>query len=159
MTIKYKSIFLATGFAVLFSGFAHADTEVSPAIPEPFVETQQVTITPQKFDTKIAQAAANKAAQKIGTIRGTISHDERPKLVTHSNLEKPSAEKSLIPRPAQVPVKERNALPPLVQNNEFGIDATMTGSVKKNSLPPVNADPKLQWDRFNHLGRLIKSGS
>ena len=122
-----------------------------------FLVGNYVNAETPKHDEKVAEAAAKKAAAKIGTIRGTIDHDKAPQLVTPSTLEKKSTETSLLPRPAWVPVPGKKALPPMVSNNEFGIDHTMTGSIGKNSDQTIVTKPESGWEKFDRYGNLIPS--
>lgn len=156
MTEKIKAILLGASLASGISGYANAEITKNPHVDEILSEVEFSASVPRKFDQKIARAAADKAAQRIGTIRGTINHDENPHLVTPANLEKPASEQSLVPRPAWVPLEDDKTLPPLVQNDAFGLDRTLTGSIGKKKLPSIDSSPKLQWERFDHLGRLIK---
>lgn len=102
-----------------------------------------------KFDRSVGEAAARIAASKLGDIRGTIDHDTVPFLVTRKLLHKQDAQTSLLPRPAWVPPKrDSDALPPMVQNGTFGIDRTMTGSIKRQP-------DRIIWEKFDSDGNPI----
>ena len=86
-----------------------------------------------KFDKSIAMAAAEKAAGRMGEMRGSIDHDAQPEIVTPERLRKKADhETSLLPRPAWQPVAESKPLPPMVNLDDPHVDTMMTGSIRRN---------------------------
>ena len=107
------------------------------------------------FDTRVAKAAADIAAQKIGDIRGTISHDQSVELVTGSVEETIDEGGTLGSRPAWKPEQDAEILPPMVSNQRFGVDQTLTGSIAKFERPSPAEPNKLVWDRYDASGLKI----
>ncbi len=110
-----------------------------------------------RTDKSIEASAAARAAERIGDIRGTISYDQVPALMTPSDLEPkmPKAERQsdLSPRPSWVPPeKDAEALPPLVTRDHIeGLDQTLTGSIKRSPSKRRN----FEWDIFDKDGNRI----
>ena len=99
--------------------------------------------------------AADIAAQKIGDIRGTISHDQSVELVTGSVEEVIDEGGTLGSRPAWKPEQDAEILPPMVSNRHFGVDQTLTGSIAKFERPSPAEPNKLVWDRYDASGLKI----
>lgn len=96
-----------------------------------------------KYDEKIAKAAAEKAAEKIGDIRGTIGYDQIPDMVTKEDLVDSEVNTSFLPAPSK-------SLPP-VSYLPKGIDLRTTGSIQK-----TRHKPKVIWEKFDRDGNPIK---
>lgn len=96
-----------------------------------------------QYDTTIAKAAAKKAAEKIGDMRGSIDYNQVPDLVTRDDLIDKPSQTSFLPQ------EEKNALPPISKIIP-NVDMTVTGSIQ-SSAPSV-----LVWDRFDKYGNPIK---
>lgn len=110
-----------------------------------------------KHDKSVELAAAKLAAKKIGEIRGSIDHDQKPFLVEAPKDKMPTGTVSTLPRPSWVPEPDRKVLPPMVSNAQDELDRTMTGSIMKPKLPPVNLPTATKWDRFDKNGRQIRT--
>jgi len=102
-----------------------------------------------QYDETIAKAAAAKAAEKIGDIRGTISYDETPDIVTIEHLKNKPLNTSFLPQPSTV---EQNGLPPMT-SNAYGVDLTTTGSI---SVREPGLKNKIVWEKFDRYGNPIK---
>ena len=137
MGIQIKSAALALALVVASGSAASADR-------------------PQ-HDESVALAAAKLAAEKIGEIRGSIDHDQKPVLVEPVKDNISTGTIDHLPRPAWVPEPDTKPLPPMVANGHTNLDSTMTGAIAKNPLPPVNLPRKITWDRFDKNGRPIKT--
>ena len=96
-----------------------------------------------KYDEKIAKAAAAKAAEKIGDIRGTIGYDQVPDMVTREDLVDSEVNTSFLPASSK-------SLPP-VSFLPNGIDLTTTGSIQK-----ANEKSVVIWEKFDRYGNPIK---
>jgi len=96
-----------------------------------------------KYDAKIAKAAAAKAAEKIGDIRGTIGYDQVPDMVTKKDLIDKQVNTSFLPQP-------NKSLPP-ISSLSNGIDLRTTGSIQKK-----NYKPRVIWEKFDRYGNPIK---
>lgn len=96
-----------------------------------------------KYDAKIAKAAAAKAAEKIGDIRGTIDYDQVPDMVTKEDLIDKQVNTSFLPQP-------NKSLPP-ISSLSNGIDLRTTGSIQKK-----NYQPRVIWEKFDRYGNPIK---
>lgn len=103
-----------------------------------------------KYDTKIAKAAADKVAEKIGDIRKLINYDQIPNMVTKEDLkETKPINTSFLPRASS---EAESALPP-VSSLAPEIDYTVTGSIKKSNTQHA---PRVIWDKFDRYGNLIE---
>ena len=106
-----------------------------------------------KFDKNISDAAAKRAAERIGDIRGSIDYDQKAEMVTREHLEEKQEAKrvSLIPDYVWYPEKA-NIFTRLIAQIP-GIDLTVTGSVDDED---VQIERKLVWDKFDAEGNPIK---
>ncbi len=102
-----------------------------------------------KYDENIAKAAAEKAAEKIGDIRGFISYDQVPNLVTKEDMIEKPVNTSFFPA---IRDKDINALPPMTSVFP-GVDMTVTGSINGRKVKIVE---KIIWEKFDRYGNLIK---
>ena len=107
-----------------------------------------------KHDRTIEAAAAKIAARKVGDIRGPIDYDEHPFLVTRKLLVKEDSRISLLPRPAWIPPKGEEALPPMVSNFLPDLDYTLTGSIGSKKIKRTR---RVIWDRFDADGNPIET--
>ena len=105
-----------------------------------------------KHDEKVAQAAAESAASKIGDIRGSIDYPESETVVLKDTPANPSTLQYETPTPESNPEAEGKALPPLVNLYPFGIDPTTTAGIGKSGNKVVE---ELVWERYDHYGRRI----
>lgn len=96
-----------------------------------------------KYDVSIAKAAAAKAAEKIGDIRGTIGYDQIPDMVTKEDLVDKQVNTSFLPAPSK-------SLPP-ISYLPNGIDLRTTGSIQK-----TRHKPEVIWEKFDRNGNPIK---
>lgn len=96
-----------------------------------------------KYDETVAKAAAAKAAEKIGDIRGTIGYDQKPDMVTKEDLVEKQVNTSFLPTPVK-------GLPP-ISFLPTGIDLTTTGSIQK-----TKNKPRIIWEKFDRYGNPIK---
>lgn len=99
-----------------------------------------------KYDTTIAKAAAQKAAEKVGEINGTISFDQVPEIVTKEDLAEKPVNTSFLPNSAEATEEK---LPPMTLK-DLGIDLTTTGSIKPAKKQVVI------WEKFDRYGNPIK---
>lgn len=97
-----------------------------------------------KYDVSIAKAAAAKAAEKIGDIRGSIDYDQEPDMVTKQDLVDKELNTSFFPMPT------KDSLPP-ISFLPNGVDLRTTGSIQKKKYKT-----KIVWDKFDRDGNLIK---
>lgn len=102
-----------------------------------------------KYDVNIAKAAAEKAAEKIGDIRGLIDYDQVPDLVTKEDLKEKPISTSFLPAKS---IPSENALPPMTSLFP-GLDMTVTGSINGRKVRIVE---KIIWEKFDRYGNLIK---
>lgn len=117
-----------------------------------FIATGFALASEKTHDRSIEMAAAKIAAQKLGDIRGSISHDVHPFMVTAELLKKERKQSSLLPRPSWVPPKAGNTLPPMVSNKLSELDYTLTGSINGK---PVKQSNKVVWEKFDRYGNPI----
>jgi len=106
-----------------------------------------------EYDRSIATAAIKRVQQKLELkLRGSINHDERARLVTIKDLERPANpyERPEMEQPLPDRRKPQSGLTPMVSNEAYPVDTMMTGSIRKNLLPPA-----MQWDRFDSNGRVL----
>ena len=80
-----------------------------------------------KHDTKIAKAAAAKAAEKIGDIRETINYEQVPDLVTKEDMNDKAVNTSFLPNISE---QKQNSLPPLTS---LVPELDMTVTLKEDS--------------------------
>jgi len=109
-----------------------------------------------KYDMKIAEAAAKKAAEKLGDIRGSIDYDKETDLVTPKDLVKKSDQTSFLPETFLEPPKQDVKLPPMtsiIQGIVPGVDMTLTGSINGQKIKTTN---KIIWEKFDRYGNPIK---
>ena len=118
-----------------------------------FIATGFALAGESRHDRTIEMAAAKIAAQKLGEIRASISHDMRPFMVTAELLEKERKETSLLPRPAWVPPEGSKSLPPMVSNEQSELDYTLTGSIKDKS---AKNQSRIIWEKFDRYGNPIE---
>ncbi len=102
-----------------------------------------------KYDENIARAAASKAAEKVGKMRGSISFEKNPKMVTKADLVKKKINTSFLPQ-KQAP--KENSLPPMTSNNH-SVDLTVTGSIQTQKPAGQKI---LYWEKFDRYGNPIK---
>jgi len=109
-----------------------------------------------KYDTKIAEAAAKKAAEKLGDIRGSINYDKKTDLVTRENMVKKPDQTSFLPETFLEAPKQDVKLPPMtsiIRDIFPGVDMTITGSINGQE---VTISEKIIWEKFDRDGNLIK---
>lgn len=97
-----------------------------------------------KYDQTIAKAAAAKAAEKIGDMRGAIKLGQKPDMVTKEDLIVKPVNTSFLPSP------KKKSLPP-VSFFPAGVDLTTTGSI-----PKARPKPRIIWEKFDRYGNPIK---
>jgi hypothetical protein len=102
-----------------------------------------------KYDENIAKAAAEKAAEKVGDIRGLINFDQVPDLVTKEDLAEKPVNTSFFPSLRDI---NKNALPPMTSIFP-DIDMTVTGSINGRKVKIVE---KVIWEKFDRNGNPIK---
>lgn len=102
-----------------------------------------------KYDETVAKAAAAKAAEKIGDIRGTIGYDETPDIVTKEDLKDTPVNTSFLPQPS---TEKQSGLPPMT-SNAYGVDLTTTGSI---SVREPGVQRRVIWEKFDRYGNPIK---
>lgn len=102
-----------------------------------------------KYDESIAKAAASKAAEKIGKMRGAISYDVKPDMVTKADLVKKKINTSFLPK-RQSP--KEASLPPMTSNHH-SVDLTVTGSIQTQKPASQKI---LYWEKFDRYGNPIK---
>jgi len=103
----------------------------------------------QRHDKTIETAMADRAASRIGEIRGTIGYDETPVLVTRLDLG--------IGESSEVP--DGNALISSTSPTHMAkqLDMTTTASVpdRKTLRPFLKPPEDTVWDKFDRYGRPI----
>ncbi len=119
--------------------------------------TSAVVADQPGHDKSIELAAAKLAAAKIGKIRGSIDHDQEPILVERVKDQITTGSVRTFERPAWMQEPDQRALTPMVRTQQIEVDLTMTGSVLKPKLPPVNLPSSTNWDRFDKNGRQIRT--
>ena len=102
-----------------------------------------------KFDESIAKAAAAKAAEKIGEIRGSIDYDQVPDMVRKEDLLDKPVNTSFLP---QTTKPNEAALPPMTSVTP-GVDLTVTGSIR---APRPKYKEIIVWEKFDRYGNPIK---
>jgi len=102
-----------------------------------------------KHDTKIAKAAAAKAAEKIGDIRKTINYEQVPDLVTKEDMNDKAVNTSFLPNISE---QKQNSLPPLTSLVPE-LDMTVTGSIDGKKVVQKTI---IIWDKFDRYGNPIK---
>ena len=102
-----------------------------------------------KHDTKIAKAAAAKAAEKIGDIRETINYEQVPDLVTKEDMNDKAVNTSFLPNISE---QKQNSLPPLTSLVPE-LDMTVTGSIDGKKVVQKTI---IIWDKFDRYGNPIK---
>ena len=102
-----------------------------------------------KYDETVAKAAAAKAAEKTGDIRGTIGYDETPDIVTKEDLKDTPVNTSFLPQPS---TEKQSGLPPMT-SNAYGVDLTTTGSI---SVREPGVQRRVIWEKFDRYGNPIK---
>lgn len=105
-----------------------------------------------QYDTTVARAAAQKAAEKIGNIRDSIKLGETPAITTKDDLELKSEITSFSSSGSPEAKPQENALPP-VTSIQPELDLTVTGSIstKKPKLGKI-----IYWEKFDRYGNPIK---
>ena len=94
-------------------------------------------------DRMIEASAAARAAEKIGTIRGSISYKEAPRSM--------SVKRAPAPIIVPSPVTSEPAMQPVTdQRDTFGVDTMPTGSIQK-----MPAKPTRQWQIFDAQGKPV----
>ncbi len=155
--LKYCVIGLA---ATLISGSAFADEhshfEGHAFGKKAYLEEQPTFVQP-RYDRRVAAAAARLAAAKLGTIRGSIGHDQSPIMVEISEKKTDvKAEIPLLPRLSGSPHPAGTEMPPPIVSNDTGdLDAIMTGTVITQPAQQAYSDG-LYWDQFDSKGRRLK---
>ena len=119
--------------------------------------TQSYQVKP---DNKIEASAAARAAARIGALRGTISYDRTPVILTPSSLKHRKGFKNTQGNQSIYPAKNdseiKQQIQPIVQNSDIVIviDPVTTGSIKRERSVP-RPRPVL-WQLFNKYGRPVE---
>ena len=106
----------------------------------------------EKHDEKVAQAAAESAAKKIGGIRGSIDYSDSETVVTKDTATSSEKLKYETPTPEGTSAPAEKTLPPMVSLDPFGIDPTTTAGISRADKKVVD---DLVWERYDHYGRRI----
>ncbi len=102
-----------------------------------------------KYDVNIAKAAAEKAAEKIGEIRGRIDYDQVTDIVRKEDLAEKPINTSFLPDST---IPKEQPLPPMTSLVP-GLDLTVTGSINGQKVKIVE---RIVWDKFDRYGNPIK---
>ena len=104
-----------------------------------------------KHDKTIEEAVTKKVIEKIGSdLRGSIDYNEKPEIVTSSSAIQ--TENSVYQLPPVTALDEQPHMASLAENDEFGVDLTVTGSVPgKSGLTKL----KIEWEKFDANGNPI----
>ncbi len=105
-----------------------------------------------KYDTTIAKAAAAKAAEKLGKIRGSIDYDQVPDMVTLETLKAQDNKVSSIPD-YNIPTEPKEDTLLSITSIFPSLDKTVTGSIqtRKSSIKR-----KVIWEKFDRYGNPIE---
>lgn len=104
-----------------------------------------------QYDSKIAKAAADRVAEKMGDIRPSIDKNQKPAMVTREDLKKKKVNTSYLPDNSKA--FEQKLSPVSSNRNVPEIDYTVTGSISRTSRP---ASPRVVWERFDRYGNPIE---
>jgi len=110
-----------------------------------------------KYDKSVAEAAAKKAAEKIGEIRPSIDFDKQPNITEpKKEVQKETTEQEASEAETRHITESENRpaeLQRISETEQDDLDFTATGSIERSSLVMAT---KVIWEKFDADGNPIR---